>query len=254
MSTQPNPIRTFVPHPVTMSGIMQYEDTQSTPYVQRDWSQLKPTKPSEYVSNSPISLSSWGDIEYQTENTQSEDHFMQRAWSILDHFVRQRDRLEPPDSNSPTRGVVWLEERDITKSDLNSLWFFVVHGSRRFPVELVNALEDLQNAPDEANEEGFPAPSDIAVENADRLLREMYRISPRRFEVHPTPDGEIAIDAPGGRGRSVLLLCDSEGGALCLVNMNGNHRRARYSTTERLPDGFVREALAELEHESDQAR
>ena len=36
--------------------------------------------------------------------------------------------------------------------------------------------------------------------------------------------------------------------------MNGNPRRARYSTTERLPDGFVREALAELEHESDQAQ
>ena len=49
---------------------------------------------------------------------------------------------------------------------------------------------------------------------------------------------EIAIDAPGGHGRSVLLLCDSEGGTLCLVNMNGNHRRARYDTTNTLPDGF----------------
>ena len=52
------------------------------------------------------------------------------------------------------------------------------------------------------------------------------------------------IDAPGGHGRSVLLLCDSEGGALCLVNMNGAHRRARYSDADLLPDGFVREALA----------
>lgn len=75
----------------------------------------------------------------------------------------------------------------------------------------------------------------------------MYGISPRRFEVYPTPDGEIAINAPDGEGRSVILLCDSEGGALCLVNLNGHHRRARYSTTEMLPDGFVHEALAELE-------
>ena len=82
----------------------------------------------------------------------------------------------------------------------------------------------------------------------------MYGISPRRFEVYPTPDGEIAIDAPGGPGRSILLLCDSDGGALCLVNMNGDHRRARYSTAGILPDGFVRDALAELENESDQAR
>ena len=116
--------------------------------------------------------------------------------------------------------------------------------------ELDGALRDLREAPDEAHEEGFPPPSHAALENADRLLREMYRISPRRLEVYPTPDGEIAIDAPGGYGRSVLLLCDSKGGALCLVNMNGQHRRARYSTAQTLPDGFVREALAELEQQS----
>lgn len=116
--------------------------------------------------------------------------------------------------------------------------------------KLHDALRDLREAPDEAHEEGFPPPSRAALENADRLLREMYRISPRRLEVYPTPDGEIAIDAPGGYGRSVLLLCDSKGGALCLVNMNGQHRRARYSTAQTLPDGFVREALAELEQQS----
>ena len=121
----------------------------------------------------------------------------------------------------------------------------------RVPNELNDALYDLQQATDEASGEGFPAPSDIALGNAGRLLREMYAISPRRYEVYPAPDGEIAIDAPGGPGRSVLLLCDSDGGALCLVNMKNDHRRARYSTTERLPDGFVREALAGLEHESE---
>ena len=115
-------------------------------------------------------------------------------------------------------------------------------------VELTEALYDLQNASDEAREEGFPVPTNTALQNSEILLKEMYWISPRRFEVYPTPDGEIAIDAPGGHGRSVLLLCGSEGGALCLVNMSGEHRRARYSTTETLPDGFVREALTELEN------
>ena len=115
------------------------------------------------------------------------------------------------------------------------------------PPDLRDALRDLDQATDEAREEGFPAPSGKALESARRLLYAMYRISPRRFEIYPTPDGEIAIDAPGGPGRSVLLLCDSDGAALCLVNMNGAHRRARYSDTRGLPDGFVREALAELE-------
>ena len=81
-------------------------------------------------------------------------------------------------------------------------------------------------------------------------MKEMHAISSRRYEIYPTPDGEIAIDAPGGYGRSVILLCDSDGGALCLVNMNGKHRRARYSSIETLPDEFLREALTELDQES----
>lgn len=115
------------------------------------------------------------------------------------------------------------------------------------PPDLHDALHDLDQAKEEAREDEFPAPSGKALGNARRLLHAMYRISPRRFEVYPTPDGEIAIGASGAPGRSVLLLCDSDGGALCLVNMNGTHRRARYSDTRGLPDGFVHEALAELE-------
>ena len=112
--------------------------------------------------------------------------------------------------------------------------------------ELRDALHDLDGAIAEACAENFPAPSEAALMNGRRLLQAMYRISPRRFEVYPTPDGEIAIDAPGGQGRSVLLLCDSNGGALCSVNLNGAHKRARYPDAGLLPDEFVGGALAEL--------
>ena len=111
---------------------------------------------------------------------------------------------------------------------------------------LRDALHDLEGVRDEAREDNLPVPSDMASGNAERLLHAMYRILPRRFEVYPMPDGEIAIHVPGGTGRSVLLLCDSDGGALCSVNVDGVHRCARYSDARRLPDGFVRDALAEL--------
>ena len=127
---------------------------------------------------------------------------------------------------------------------------FIAQSAKRFSVQLAEALRDLYQVVDEADEEGFPKPGGAALKNAKRLLREMYAISPRRYEVYPMPDGEVAIDAPDSRGSSVLLLCDSEGGALCLVNMKGKHRRARYSTTEALPDGFIREAMAELEQQN----
>ena len=119
--------------------------------------------------------------------------------------------------------------------------------------KLQATLLDLDDAEREALEDGFPIPSKLALENARRLVHAMYGISGRRYEVYPTPDGEVAIDAPGGTGRSVLLLCDSDGGALCLVNMNGKHRRALYADANSLPDGFIREALAELKQQDDLA-
>ena len=115
------------------------------------------------------------------------------------------------------------------------------------PDWLAEAQKELAEVADEAREEGYPVPSDVAFENARRLLPAVYRMLPRQVAVYPTPDGEICIDVPGELGRSVGLLCESDGGALCLVHIDGEHRRAHYDTTRTLPDGFVREALAELE-------
>ena len=69
----------------------------------------------------------------------------------------------------------------------------VAHGAEHFPVRLADALRDLGEAKDEARDKGFPTPADVAYENANRLLKEMYPLSRRRFEVYPMPDGEIAI-------------------------------------------------------------
>lgn len=114
--------------------------------------------------------------------------------------------------------------------------------------ELEEALEDLRATPDEAAEEGYPQPTDLVLANAGRILRRMHTLLPGRLEVYPTPDGEVAIVAPGATRCSVMVLCDPHGGALCMVNMDGEHRRARYSTANNLPDGFLRDALNELAH------
>ena len=116
--------------------------------------------------------------------------------------------------------------------------------------DLHAALHDLDGAASEAQEEGFPQPSHDALRNAKRLLRDLYRLRPCRLEAYPTPDGEIALVAPGGYGRSVLVLCDSDGGVLCSVNLHGCHRRARYTSATTLPDGFIREALKDLDDQN----
>jgi len=127
-------------------------------------------------------------------------------------------------------------------------------GTTHPDTELEDALQDLREARDEAREEGFPEPSDMAIANAERLLKAMYEIYPQRFEVYPTPDGAIVVDAPGGFGRSFVVFCEPTGGALCMLNLDGDHRSAHYDATRTLPDGFVKESLAELRQAVTRAR
>lgn len=125
------------------------------------------------------------------------------------------------------------------------------HSATEHPdnANLLLALTDLQEMSDYACEEDFPIPSDAAIDNAERLLHDIHAITPLHLEVYPTPDGEIAIHVPNGRGRSVMLLCDSDGGALCLANLESGHRRKSYATADALPDKFLRQALMDLESE-----
>ena len=112
--------------------------------------------------------------------------------------------------------------------------------------ELDDALEDLRECQDEAREKSFPIPTVTALNNAERLLKSMFSILPRRFEVYPMPSGAIAIQASKAPEVAISVLCESDGGALCLVSALDHSRRARYSTANYLPDGFLLEALQDL--------
>ena len=118
--------------------------------------------------------------------------------------------------------------------------------------DLQEALDDLSEADAEAREEGIPVPSNTAQRNAELLLRKLYDIQPQRYEVYPAPDREMAVQAFGRPKSSVLLLCDSEGGVLCLVNMNGARRKKRYPNADSVPDSFVLDALQELGQQGEQ--
>ena len=108
------------------------------------------------------------------------------------------------------------------------------------------ALTDLDEVREEAQEKGLTVPSDVAFENAERLLKAMYAILPWRYEVYPMSYGKIAIDAPNGQGASVIALCESNGGAMCLANLASGHRGKRYRSAAELPNAFLREVLLEL--------
>ena len=96
---------------------------------------------------------------------------------------------------------------------------------------------------------GMQPPSELAIANADSLIREIYDILPRQYLVELLPEGVIAITVPGGFRCSVMLLCESEEGILCSVNMNGKLQRNRYTHVDQLPDKFLSDALSKLGRE-----
>ena len=114
------------------------------------------------------------------------------------------------------------------------------------PADLAEAMQELAEVTADAEEDGLEVPSATAMSNAERLLKSMYRISPRRYLVYPMSDAYIAIDARGANDGIIVVMCGSDGGVLCLATINEESRRARYSTARKLPDGFIREALFEL--------
>ena len=119
----------------------------------------------------------------------------------------------------------------------------MIERTRHIPAtsDFVEMMTDLHGVIEEARDEGYPPPSDLAVSNAKLLLERLYRFAPRRFEVYPTPDAEIAIDATG-KGCSVVLLCDSNGSVLCMANLPDGYfatRTEEHCAWQTCPTGIA---------------
>lgn len=115
------------------------------------------------------------------------------------------------------------------------------------PPDLVEALKDLDEAREEAEEQEYVPPSASTLVHAEAVLRKIYEASSRPYIVYPMPDDEIAIYAPGKRGESAVLYCFPDGSTSCRVNMQGDFSGMEYGPNDLLPDRFLREVLAHME-------
>ena len=134
-------------------------------------------------------------------------------------------------------------DKTIERRWWDSLAEYLSRGAIGFRVQLAQALEELDQVVDEAQSEGYEIPSSDAIVNARRIIKRIYDNLSHPFQVYPMPDGEVAVDIANDDGSSVLILCCSDGGTLCFVNINGNQRRAHYSNSDALLDSFMHEAL-----------
>ena len=97
-------------------------------------------------------------------------------------------------------------------------------GSGELPRDLADALADLGVAEEEAKEDGFPIPSRELLLTSEELLRRLYKVWPRRFEVYPSPDGEIAIDARNDRGLRSWSCANPEGRCFAWCTLTASSR------------------------------
>src|SRR5207249_6846575 len=123
-------------------------------------------------------------------------------WSDFDHDC-------PKDDWGPVRRATWRDhDHAIAAVDGSDL-----------PQAIRDALDTLDR---ESREEGFELVTKCAKDNAERLLGVMIRhFSRQHFEVYPTRDREVAVDAAGAVGSCVLVLFDSDGGATCFATIKG---------------------------------
>ncbi len=113
--------------------------------------------------------------------------------------------------------------------------------------DLVDALEDLSEVLDEAEEKGYQVPSEMAVSKAKSLLETMYEIAPQRFEVYPMPQGEVTIDATDENGHYLMLLIASDGSARSLINSANGRSRRHFASTDDITTEFLRDTFLEID-------
>jgi hypothetical protein len=99
---------------------------------------------------------------------------------------------------------------------------------------------------EEVTDDAEPMPPTPVLDEAKRIVRQLRQHLPPDTDVYPMDGGKIAVELYGDSGHGFLLVCEPGGSALCIVTVNGVSRRARYESSDTLPDGFVLEGLKDV--------
>ena len=95
----------------------------------------------------------------------------------------------------------------------------------------------------DADEAGIAMPSMDVVAEAKRIVLGLNGYLPSNTDVYTLEEGKVVVEVFGSTGRGLQLICEPNGGALCLVTVDKASRRARYESSAILPDGFLKEGL-----------
>ena len=114
------------------------------------------------------------------------------------------------------------------------------------PGMLQEALDALAEVKSVAREEDCNEPSDLAISNAEVVVRMMFELSDRAYDVYPMGGGEIAIDV-GNAGRRIGVFCYPDGKMQYVVFLDDEPQDVRKDSVEDIPIDLLSGALHQLD-------
>lgn len=105
----------------------------------------------------------------------------------------------------------------------------------------------LKNLHKECEEEGFEVFDKKAETNAKQILDFLCENFPEHdFDIYPTEDREIEIYNTPGKGRGILITCDSDG-SVAYFKTDDKDSRHRCQDIKRFPFELLRKEIESLE-------
>ena len=113
---------------------------------------------------------------------------------------------------------------------------------------LSEALDELEDACAQPEEEGYSVVSDRTRDIAGRLLSDLAARVAKAPMVHSTPEGGIAIDFRNPeRDAAFLIICEGTGEGVCFYDIGDKRGRARSSDASDLIEDAGWSALARMD-------
>ena len=145
------------------------------------------------------------------------------------------------------------EANPVPKSDGGNVdltaeaWAKLVREEEGINTILSNSLDELKDAPAQAEEEDWPPPTSECVERTERLLKKMFEIKPHPYWVYPTPNRELVIDG-GYEDLRIIVTLPHEGGAIYTYRVpnTGELRAVESADSDNLPDREMRVVLTRI--------
>ena len=114
-----------------------------------------------------------------------------------------------------------------------------------FP-DLEAALDELESIVEVAKADDCLEPTPLAIENAGLLVKTLYDISPRRYDIYPMSEGEIVIDG-GNRGRRIGVFCYPDGRVLYVGWVDEIRQKVSEHGVAHVPHEFLKKVLSQLD-------